>query len=156
MKKKHTHIFFDATRIKKCCQHVTAEPTSWYVQLVTQSRFNIFIFQFPVNERCSNNSTEKLPLDNVLKCSGVRNFNYSVSTHYLFIYSCIHCLYLIIALLSINSHVGILSKPACNEGKKGKPKLTGRQFNAANHCWWCKHTAVHLTMNIILYKLINK
>lgn len=49
-------------------------------------------------------------------------FNYSVSLHYSFIYSCIHCLYLIITLLGINGHVGIESQPARSEGKESRAR----------------------------------
>lgn len=48
-----------------------------------------------------------MSLSNVLNHSGVNNFNYSVLVHYSFIYSCIHCLYLIITLLIIKVHAGM-------------------------------------------------
>lgn len=48
-----------------------------------------------------------MSLKSVLNCSGVNNFNYSVSVHYSFIYSYIHCLYLMITLLVINGHAGM-------------------------------------------------
>lgn len=88
-----------------------------------------------------------MSLNSVLNRSGVNNFNYSVSVHYTFIYSCIHWLYLIITLLVINGHVGIESVPVCIGQKEGKTQLTGCQSIAANHRWWCKHTVVHFTMN---------
>lgn len=71
-------------------------------------------------------------LNSVLNCSGVNNFNYSVSVHYSFIYSCIHCLYLIITLLVINGHVGMESIPVCIGQKEGKPQLI--LSIEANHC----------------------
>lgn len=48
-----------------------------------------------------------MSLKSVLNCSGVNNFNYSVSVHYSFIYSYIRCLYLMITLLVINGHAGM-------------------------------------------------
>lgn len=58
-----------------------------------------------------------MSLNSVLNRSAVNNFNYSVLVHYSFIYSCIHCLYLIITSLVINGHVGIESTLVCREGK---------------------------------------
>jgi len=53
-------------------------------------------------------------LNSGLNGSGVNNFNYLVSVHYSFIYSCIHCFYLIITLLLINGHEEIELIPVCN------------------------------------------
>lgn len=64
---------------------------------LTQFRVVIFIFQHTRNGKCSNNSKgEGWRLSSFH--NGVNNFNYLVSLHYLFIYSCVRCLYLIITL----------------------------------------------------------
>lgn len=64
-----------------------------------------------------------MSLSNVLNHSGVNNFNYSVLVHYLFIYSCIHCLYLIITLLIIKVRAGMESITVCNGKKEGKASV---------------------------------
>lgn len=86
---------------------------------VIQFRDIIIIFQQTQNGKYSNNSGmrgKKLSSDCASCHNGVNNFNYLVSLHYLFIYSCVRFLYLIITLLCVNGHVGIESKPACRGG----------------------------------------
>lgn len=46
-----------------------------------------------------------------LNSNGVNNFNYPVSVHQTFIYSCFQCRYLVITLLVIKGHAGMEAIP---------------------------------------------
>lgn len=77
-----------------------------------------------------------MSLSKVLNHSGVNNFNYSVLVHYSFIYSCIHCLYLIINFF-FKVHGGMESITACNGQKEGQCCQVASPLQ--QNCWWSKH-----------------